>query len=126
MTNTRMRLLLISDTHGKLEIIEDLAAHVQADAVIHAGNLGFYDNGSYERLSDRELRLQIVHSDLSPQDRERILALLRKERIKAARKDCPLSELPFYIEGDTRFDVPVYAVWGILSSTMITVISMND
>ena len=36
-----MRLLLISDTHGKLKIINDLAAQVNADAVIHAGDFGF-------------------------------------------------------------------------------------
>ena len=53
-----MRFLLISDTHGKLGIINELASHVQADAVIHAGDFGFYDEGSYERLSNRELRLQ--------------------------------------------------------------------
>ena len=32
-----IRLLLISDTHGRLGIINELASHVQADAVIHAG-----------------------------------------------------------------------------------------
>lgn len=70
-----MRFLLISDTHGKLGIIDELARDVGADAVIHAGDFGFYDTESYERLSERELRLQILHSDLSPEDRERILAL---------------------------------------------------
>jgi len=107
-----VKLLLISDTHGKLGIIDDLAARTEADAVIHAGDFGFHDDGSYERLSDRELQLRIVHSDLSSTDKERILALSREERIEAAKKDCPLSELPFYIKGNRRFDVPVYAVWG--------------
>ena len=32
-----MRFLLISDTHGKLDIINELAARAKADAVIHAG-----------------------------------------------------------------------------------------
>jgi len=59
-----MRFLLLSDTHGKLGIINELAAGVHANAVIHAGDFGFYDDESYERLSERELRLQIVHSDL--------------------------------------------------------------
>jgi predicted phosphodiesterase len=107
-----VRLLLISDTHGKLGIINKLADDVRADAVIHAGDFGFYDDGSYERLSDRELQLRIVHSDLSPADKERILSLPRKEKIKAVKEDCPLSELPLYIEGTTQLDVPVYAVWG--------------
>lgn len=53
-----MRLLLISDTHGKLGVGNDLAARAQADAVIHAGDFGFHDDGSYERLSEREIGLQ--------------------------------------------------------------------
>lgn len=107
-----MRFLLLSDTHGKLGIINKLAADTKADAVIHAGDFGFYDDGSYERLSERELRLQIVHSDLSSEGRERILDLPRKEKIAAARKDCPPSEFPLYINNEKRFNVPVYAVWG--------------
>jgi len=102
-----VRLLLISDTHGKLGIINQLAADVRADAVIHAGDFGFYDDGSYQRL-----QLRIVHSDLSPADKEKMLALPREEKIEASKENCPLSELPLYIEGATRFDVPVYAVWG--------------
>jgi hypothetical protein len=39
-----MRLLLISDTHGKLGIINELVAHVRVDAVIHAGDFGFFDD----------------------------------------------------------------------------------
>jgi predicted phosphodiesterase len=107
-----MRFLLLSDTHGKLGIINELVADVRADAVIHAGDFGFYDDTSYERLSERELRLQIKHSDLPSTDRQRILALPHEERIAAARKECPLSELPLYVEGRRRFAVPVYAVWG--------------
>ena len=107
-----MRFLLISDTHGKLGIINELAATVRADAVIHAGDFGFYDDTSYERLSERELRLQIMHSDLDSADKQRILALPHEDRIAAARKECPLSELPFYVRREKRFDVPVYAVWG--------------
>jgi predicted phosphodiesterase len=35
-----MRFLLISDTHGRLGVIDELAARVRADAVIHAGDFG--------------------------------------------------------------------------------------
>jgi len=107
-----MRFLLISDTHGNLGIIDELARDVEADAVIHAGDFGFYDTESYERLSERELRLQILHSDLSSIDKKRFLALPRQEKIEAAKNDCPLSELPFYLAGERHFEVPVYAVWG--------------
>ena len=83
-----------------------------ADAVIHAGDFGFYDDGSYERLSDRELRLRVVHSDLVQEEKKRILALSLSERRAAMRNSCPLSEFPSYIDGHRRFNVPVYAVWG--------------
>jgi len=43
MTTAGMRFSLTSDTHGNLGVINDLAARVQADAVIHAGDFGFYD-----------------------------------------------------------------------------------
>ena len=59
-----MRFLLLSNTYGKLGIINELAAGVRADAVIHAGDFGFFDDRSYERLSERELLLQIIHSEL--------------------------------------------------------------
>jgi predicted phosphodiesterase len=107
-----MRFLLLSDTHGKLGIINDLAADFRADAVIHAGDFGFYDEGSYERLSDRELRLHITHSDLDTESQKEILGLPRTERIAASKKACPLSELQLYIDGRRRLEVPLYVVWG--------------
>ena len=48
-----MKLLQISDTHRKLDVIDELAGRARAEAVIHAGDFGFFDDGSYERLSDR-------------------------------------------------------------------------
>ncbi len=109
---SRVRFLLLSDTHGKLGVINDLAAEVGADAVIHAGDFGFYDEGSYERLSERELRLHIAHSALDAARKTEILGLSHEERIEACREMCPLSELPMYLDGRLRFEIPVYAVWG--------------
>jgi len=37
--------LLISDTHGRLGVIDELAARVRADAVIHAGDFFFSTMG---------------------------------------------------------------------------------
>ena len=53
----QVRILLISDTHGSLGVINELVSRTQADAVIHAGDFGFYDDGGFEHLSERELRL---------------------------------------------------------------------
>lgn len=57
MTVRPVRFLLISDTHGSLGVINELVSRTHADAVIHAGDFGLYDDGSFERLSERELRL---------------------------------------------------------------------
>lgn len=59
-----MRFLLISETHGRLGVIDELVDRIRTDAVIHTGDFGFFLDGSFERLSDRELRLHVVHSDL--------------------------------------------------------------
>ena len=107
-----MRFLLIGDTHGQLGVINELAARTQADAVIHAGDFGFYDDGSYERLSERELRLHVAHSDLPQAEKDRILALPHGERTVAAKAARLLGEFQSYIDGGESFRAPVYAVWG--------------
>src|SRR5262249_54929931 len=65
-----MRLLLLSDTHGHLTSIDALARDAGADAVVHAGDFGFYDEGSADRLEARELFLRVVHSELPPDQRK--------------------------------------------------------
>jgi len=107
-----MRLLLISDTHGKLDIINERSAQTHADAVIHAGDFGFYDDGSFERLSDRELRLHVAHSDLSRAEKDNLLSLPRNDLIEQAQKRRLLGEFQSYIDGGESFQMPVYAVWG--------------
>jgi predicted phosphodiesterase len=107
-----MRLLLITDTHGKLDAVNDLAAENSADAVIHAGDFGFYDDMSVNRLSKHELKLRIVHSDLSRSDKEDILGRGSDDQREFVRGHLPLSDLPRYLAGERQFDKPVYAVWG--------------
>ena len=107
-----MRFLLISDTHGRLGVINELADRVRADAVIHAGDFGFFDDGSYERLSDRELHLHVAHSDLPRTERDRILALSRNVMIRTAREHHLLGAFQSFLEGVESFHAPVYAVWG--------------
>ena len=62
------RILLISDTHGNIESINELALKSRADFVIHAGDVGFYDQKSVSRISPRELRLLISHADITIED----------------------------------------------------------
>ena len=112
MSSIRTRFLLVSDSHGQIEQADDIAVEAKADAVIHAGDFGFYDEDSYERISDRELRLLIVHSKLSQQDKSCILELDRTDRIAKAKENGLAGEFQSYINGQRTLRVPVYAVWG--------------
>lgn len=107
-----MRLLLVSDTHGHLDRIDALATSVGADAVVHAGDFGFYDDASVDRLEARELFLRVVHSDLSPDEKTRVKKL-RSDAMRAfIREKLPLSDLGAWLRAGRGFRVPVYAVWG--------------
>jgi len=107
-----MKLLLVTDTHGDLEIIDRLAEKTGCGAVVHAGDFGFYDDSSYSRLTDRELKLRVVHSPLDDAAKREALELPPEELRNYVRDQLPMSDLPAYLAGDKRFKVPVYAVWG--------------
>ncbi len=105
------RILLISDTHGKLDTINEKVSQTKADFVIHAGDFGFYDEQSLTRLSSRELRLLISHSPFWRQyqidkqsNREVLIDIVKKHQL--------LGDFPDYISGKKQFSVPIYAVWG--------------
>ena len=71
-----MKILLISDTHGRnINLISAYAEEMKADICIHAGDFGFYDNASVDAMSQRELFLQLKHSDMSE---DRKVCLLQK------------------------------------------------
>ena len=105
------RILLISDTHGNLDIINEKATQTNADFVIHAGDFGFYDEQSISSLSPRELRLLVTHSSVWRQynvdkqtKRETLIEIVKTHQL--------LGNFPDYISGKKQFVVPVYAVWG--------------
>lgn len=107
-----MKLLCITDTHGELDIINELIAQHKPDAVLHAGDFGFYDNESPERLTDRELALHIRFSTLPDHVRNRVKKMTRSDMVTIIREQCPMSQLPDYIHGTKQFHAPIYAVWG--------------
>lgn len=106
-----MRLLLLSDTHGRLGIINELATNVRADAVIHAGDFGFFDHGSFERLSDHELKPHVAHSGLMQTENNQVLALSRNDLIETVREHRLLDGFQSCLDGVKSFQVPVHAVW---------------
>jgi predicted phosphodiesterase len=106
------RLLLLSDTHGALAQIDELAARVGADAVLHAGDFGFYDDGSVDRLEARELFLRVIHADLPDAEKKRAKKLSGDKMRAFIRNELPLSDLAAWLREGRGFRVPVYAVWG--------------
>jgi predicted phosphodiesterase len=107
-----MRILCISDTHGHLSQINDLIEKTHADAVIHAGDFGFYDDDSVERLEARELFLRVVHSELSPAEKTRAKKFSGRAMRDFIKAHLPLSDLGAWLKEGRGFRVPVYAVWG--------------
>jgi len=107
-----MRLLLLSDTHGHLDPIDRLAREARADAVVHAGDFGFYDDDSAARLESRELFLRVVHSDLPP-DAKRQAKKLKGDALRDfIRTKLPLSDLGGWLREGRGFAQPTLAVWG--------------
>jgi predicted phosphodiesterase len=72
-----MKLLLVSNTHGDLDIVNRLGKETQVDAVVHAGDLGLSEPASADRLTVKEVVLRILHSHLP------------REVVKEARKLTP-------------------------------------
>lgn len=107
-----MKILLISDTHGQLDWIEKRVEQTKPDFVIHAGDFGFYDRESVDRLSNKELSLRIKHSSLPKEIRRQAFKYSRDDKVSLIEERCPLSQLPEYLARLKEFSVPVYAVWG--------------
>ncbi|MFC1783189.1 metallophosphoesterase family protein [Planctomycetota bacterium] len=105
-----MQILLISDTHGHLDIINQLIEKTRCDAVIHAGDFGFNDEESCNNLSNRELKLHIVYSDLSDEEKKKLLTSSPETLKDFIVNNLPLGDLPAYIRNEKEFHVPVYAV----------------
>jgi len=106
-----IRVLLISDTHGHIEVINALADKMKVDFVIHAGDFGFYNESSYKHISDRELLLLISHSSywkdyrVDKQTHRHVL-------IEIVKRHNLLGNFVAYQVGEQKFNVPVYAVYG--------------
>ncbi|MBS0358506.1 MAG: metallophosphoesterase [Proteobacteria bacterium] len=105
------KILLISDTHGNLDAINEKAIQTKADFVIHAGDFGFYDETSIYHLSQRELRLLVTHSPFREKynvtkltEREKLIDIIYNHQL--------LGDFPDYITQKKQFVAPIYAVWG--------------
>ena len=108
-----MKILLISDTHGRnINLISAYAEEMKADICIHAGDFGFYDNASVDAMSQRELFLQLKHSDMSEDRKVCLLQKSAKEWKTLIRKERTLGNFNDFLSDKMRFGWPIYATWG--------------
>lgn len=113
-----MKLLLISDTHGRhLDLISVYGEKINADLCIHAGDFGFYDVESAQAFSQRELSLLIKHSDLDGETKEHLLK--GNDLRQAVQLPEVLGTFPDFLDGRMRFSLPVFAVWGNHDDSMV-------
>lgn len=103
---------MITDTHGDIDIINQLLRETRADYAVHCGDFGFYDEHSVERLSERELRLRLKHSSAPWHVRKTAFDLEPDALRDTLRELGLLDTLVPYFTGERRFERPVYAVWG--------------
>ncbi|PNS15071.1 hypothetical protein CAC42_2300 [Sphaceloma murrayae] len=117
------RVLCIADVRGNLRSLNELARNARADHIIHTGDFGFYDDTSLERIAEKQVPYNDVGTlkhvaQYSPLLADPLKADLSrapptssiKERFQ--RERLPLSELPLFLNGTFKLDVPVYTVWG--------------
>ncbi len=109
-----MRVLLVSDTHGELDIINYYVKKTNAELVFHAGDFGFYFPESVQRLRKGELRKLIEHnvrfktSQFNPLPDQ-----ISREELEDIGLNVQVhGDFVDYYENRKRFDVPVLAVFG--------------
>lgn len=107
-----MRVLLISDTHGHVDRIQEYAEHAKADVCIHAGDFGFYDDASIDGMNQRELYLQVKHSDLPEGEKTQVLKAGASVWEKVIKEHNLLGTFHEFLDGGREFGWPVYAIWG--------------
>lgn len=109
---TMHRILLLSDTHGNLDLINRFAAEYHADLCIHCGDVGFFTAQSVLQLPHAELTRMVRHSALSAERKEFLLALEPQKLTQEVISERLAGNFEDYLAGAKRFDIPVYAVWG--------------
>ncbi|KAF8629614.1 hypothetical protein AX15_003355 [Amanita polypyramis BW_CC] len=115
------RILCIADIRGHLSAFNDLARDVNAQAIIHTGDFGFFEANSLERINDRTLRHLTMYSPLIPSAQR--THLLSQDNppslIRSTINIAMLSEFPLLLSGQIKLQVPVYTVWGACEDVLV-------
>ncbi|KAF8509424.1 hypothetical protein BU17DRAFT_98943 [Hysterangium stoloniferum] len=118
------RILCLADIRGRISGLNELAEEAKANAIIHTGDFGFFENSSLDRIPDRTLRHLIQYSPLIPTNQRN--SLLLPDASPASIRDTIisspvplLSEFPQLLSGSIKLSVPVYTVWGACEDVAI-------
>ncbi|SPO31753.1 uncharacterized protein UTRI_06539_B [Ustilago trichophora] len=130
------RIACVADVRGNISLFNQIAAETGAQAIIHTGDFGFYDNASFERISDRTLRHLVQYSSLiDPALRAKLLdedpsrgpaatekgssAARMRQQIAQLQHGLLLSEFSDLLTGKIKLQVPVFTVWGACEDVAI-------
>ncbi|KAK7534771.1 ser/Thr protein phosphatase family protein [Phyllosticta citribraziliensis] len=118
------RVLCIADVRGNLRSLNDLAEQARADAIIHTGDFGFYDERSLDRIAEKTLRHVAQYSPLLSSAVKNSIAQTPTSaqsslRERYVREGLKLSELPDFLNGTYSLKVPVYTVWGACEDVQV-------
>jgi hypothetical protein len=130
------RILCIADIRGHISALNDRAREVDAKAIIHTGDFGFFgpptllpfprlpawtlttpfppEASSIERIHDRTLRHLTMYSPLIPSAQRQHL-LSPENSLATVRRTLTismLSEFPLLLSGQIKLQVPVFTISG--------------
>jgi len=109
-----MKILLVSDTHGKLNEVNRLAAKTEADACFHLGDIGLFTKESLKKLSADALLKRLKHIPEIPPE---VLSSLDgqtdpKTLRKLAEQYRANGDFEDFYSGKKKLSIPVYAIPG--------------
>ena len=107
-----MKILLISDTHGKLDPVNELAAGTGADCCFHMGDFCIYTLESVSRFSADMLNKQLHHAPVPPAQLAAVDPGDAGSMRLLAIKYQTFGNFNDYLSGEKHFKIPVYAVPG--------------
>jgi Protein of unknown function (DUF2433) len=135
------RILCVADIRGHLSALNDRAREVDAKAIIHTGDFGFFgppnhlfysppltlitrlssEASSIERIHDRTLRHLTMYSPLIPSAQRQHL-LSPENSLATIRQTLTismLSEFPLLLSGQIKLQVPVFTISGACEDILL-------
>lgn len=126
------RILFVADIRGNLSHFNDLATQYNPDLIIHTGNFGFLDDDSVSRIHESYLRHIVEFSPLLSHDLILQISQLSKVsgdsvhhlsndnvNLKNLLIDQNISQLPQFLTGELKLNVPVYTIYGMCEDSYV-------